>query len=118
MPEAAEATGTFAIASKLPGLAGSVGTAAQPAPNWASIGAALDGAPVVAIGAPVVIGAEDWAGAAVSSEEPQAARERASAVAAATAANLVRNMSNLLQSVRTPQIRSSRGPGLVRIPIE
>src|ERR1700712_2719413 len=33
LPEAAVATGTWAMAWKLPGLAESVGTAAQPAPN-------------------------------------------------------------------------------------
>ncbi|WP_435206519.1 hypothetical protein [Micromonospora sp. bgisy143] len=31
------ATGTFAIASKLPGLDASVGTAAHPEPNWPDI---------------------------------------------------------------------------------
>src|SRR6476620_4720229 len=46
LPEAAVATGTLPIASKLPAFAGSVGTAAQPGPKLTieSIGAAELGA--------------------------------------------------------------------------
>ena len=41
-PDAAVPTGTLDIASKLPGLAGSVGTAAHPAPNCAPVAPALE----------------------------------------------------------------------------
>ena len=51
LPDAAVATGTLAMAAKLPGFDASVGTAAQPAPNClagghrgAIDGAAIDGA--------------------------------------------------------------------------
>ena len=49
LPDAAVATGTLAMAAKLPGFEASVGTAAQPAPNWspaaiAEPDGAIDGA--------------------------------------------------------------------------
>ena len=59
-PDAAVATGTLAMAVKLPGFDASVGTAAQPAPNcWpediagAIDGAAIDGAAAGAAACPI-----------------------------------------------------------------
>jgi hypothetical protein len=86
LPEAAVATGTLAIASKLPGSDASVGTAAQPAPNCViSIGAAALGATVVGVVA-IVVGV---AVAVSAVESPQAAVERANRVAAEMAVSFV-----------------------------
>src|SRR4051812_41633507 len=84
LPDAAVATGTLAIAAKLPGFDGSVGTAAQPAPNSpVAVAGAIDGASAgAAEGAAAAAGA--GAGAAAA---PQADRETAQAEAAVTTAN-------------------------------
>src|ERR671916_262767 len=73
LPEAAVATGTLAIASKLPALAGSVGTAEQPAPNSPSIMAGAE------LGAASAVDGAGAGAAAVSSAEssPQAETARA-----------------------------------------
>ncbi|GAB7036621.1 hypothetical protein JCM9533A_04680 [Catenuloplanes niger JCM 9533] len=82
MPDAADATGTCAIAWKLPAFAGSVGTAAQPGPNSAAAIAGALLAIAVAMGvaspvAPVLVSA--------SSPWPQAASPRQRVAALATA---------------------------------
>src|SRR5690348_17211831 len=84
--DAAVATGTFAIAAKLPGLDGSVGTAAQPAPNSpVAVAGAIDGASAgAAEGAAAGAAAGAGAGAAAV---PQADSETAQTEAAATTAN-------------------------------
>src|SRR3954447_5599820 len=89
LPDAAVATGTLAIAAKLPGFDGSVGTAAQPAPNSpVAVAGAIDGASAgaaegAAAGA-AAAGAGAGAGAAAA---PQADRETAQTEAAVTTAN-------------------------------
>src|SRR5690349_7218127 len=81
LPDAAVATGTLAIAAKLPGFDGSVGTAAQPAPNSpVAVAVAIDGA----IDGASAAAAE---GAAVGAAAPQADSETAQTEAAVTAAN-------------------------------
>ncbi|GHJ54299.1 hypothetical protein Nm8I071_36060 [Nonomuraea sp. TT08I-71] len=88
LPDAAVATGTFAIASKLPGLAGSVGTAAQPEPNWAE---AIDGDDE-AIGALADILGAALLPAAVVSVSPSPQADRASSAIAPTVANIRRDI--------------------------
>ncbi|GAB7045728.1 hypothetical protein JCM9534A_08540 [Catenuloplanes indicus JCM 9534] len=81
LPDAAVATGTCAIAWKLPAFAGSVGTDAHPGPNSAAIAGALLAIPVAAGAgvpvAPVLVSA--------SSLWPQAASPRQIVAALATA---------------------------------
>src|SRR5215218_9829786 len=81
LPDAAVATGTFAMDAKLPGFDASVGTAAQLAPKFSPVAiGAIDGAG--AIGA-----AADGAGAgaeAGAAPPPQADSETVQTAAAAT----------------------------------
>src|SRR6188472_792562 len=85
LPDAAVATGTCAIAAKLPGFDGSVGTAAHPAPNSpVAVAGAIDGASAgaaegAAAGAAAPAGAGTGAGAAAV---PQADSATAQAEAA------------------------------------
>src|SRR5690349_16704728 len=91
LPDAAVATGTLAIAAKLPGFDGSVGTAAQPAPNSpvavaGAIDGAIDGASAGAAEGAAAGAAAAGAGAGAAAA-PQADSETAQTEAAVTAAN-------------------------------
>jgi hypothetical protein len=82
------ATGTFAIAAKLPGFDGSVGTAAQPAPNSpVAVAGAIDGASAGAAEAAAAGAAAAGAGAGAGAAVPQADNETAQTEAAVTTAN-------------------------------
>src|SRR5688500_11269058 len=87
LPDAAVATGTFDMASKLPGLLASVGTAAQPAPNVAMSIAGAEVAAAVAAGV-VAAGAVDVP-AVSSALSPQAAMDSENRTAAEMAVILV-----------------------------
>jgi hypothetical protein len=89
LPDAAVATGTFAIAAKLPGFDGSVGTAAQPAPNSpVAVAGAIDGASAgAAEGAAAGAAAPAGAGTGAAAV-PQADSATAQTEAAVTTANL------------------------------
>ncbi|GAA2633675.1 hypothetical protein GCM10010436_47240 [Paractinoplanes durhamensis] len=103
------ATGTWAMAWKLPLSDGSVGTAAQPAPNVA-IESAEDGAMVGAI--VVVVGAAAVLPESVESSLPQAVSEIEKATAAARAVSFVARMVFFLHlSGLTPVIRSGGARG-------
>ncbi len=81
-PDAAVATGTLAMAAKLPGFDASVGTAAQPAPNSSLAAMAEpDGAIDGAIGA--AAGAGGAGAAAGAAPPPQAESETVQTAAAA-----------------------------------
>src|SRR3954469_19500931 len=87
LPDAAVATGTLAMAAKLPGFDGSVGTAAQPAPNSpVAVAGAIDGASAGAAEAAAAGSAAAGAGAGAAAA-PQADRETAQTEAAVTTAN-------------------------------
>src|SRR4051794_7681999 len=87
LPDAAVATGTLAIAAKLPGFDGSVGTAAQPAPNSpVAVAGAIDGASAGAAEGAAAGAAAAGAGAGAAAA-PQADRETAQTEAAVTTAN-------------------------------
>src|SRR3954447_6273845 len=121
LPDAAVATGTLAIAAKLPGFDGSVGTAAQPAPNspvavagaidGASAGAAEGAAAGAAAAGAGAAGAGAGAGAAAA---PQADRETAQTEAAVTTANFrarirdssLREMGSDVLTIATARDRS------------
>jgi hypothetical protein len=108
LPEAAVATGTLAMAAKLPGFDASVGTAAQPAPNWSPAAMAepegdIDGAIGAAAGA-------DGAGSRChgrAAPPPQAVSETVAAAAAAATANLRVRMGKPFQE-GTASIGSTR----------
>src|SRR5215213_3630912 len=93
LPEAAVATGTMAIAAKLPGFEASVGTAAQPAPNWSPAAiaepdmGAIDGA-----GAGAAADAAGAGAAAGAVPPPQAESETVQIAAAVATANLMVRM--------------------------
>ncbi|MDT0352490.1 hypothetical protein [Pseudonocardia charpentierae] len=93
LPEAAVATGTLAIAAKLPGFEASVGTAAQPAPNWSP--AAIAEPDIGAIDGAAIGAAADAAGAGAAAgavPPPQAESETVQIAAAVATANLMVRM--------------------------
>src|SRR3954463_7664501 len=128
LPDAAVATGTLAIAAKLAGFDGSVGTAAQPAPNSpVAVAGAIDGASAgAAEGA--AAGAAGPAGAGTGAAAvPQADSETAQTEAAASTANFRAGMrilslremgSEVLATAaaadRAGQVRSGDGYGRTR----
>src|SRR3954463_15855524 len=114
LPDAAVATGTFAIAAKLPGFDGSVGTAAQPAPNSpVAVAGAIDGASAGAAEGAAAGAAAAGAGAGAAAA-PQADRETAQTEAAVTTANFraririlsLREMGSDVLTIATARDRS------------
>ncbi|GIF66875.1 hypothetical protein Ais01nite_49100 [Asanoa ishikariensis] len=108
MPDAAVATGTCAIAWKLPAFIGSVGTAEQPEPNSPATIAGLD---VMADEGALAGG---FAFCASPASLPQAATVKANAATAATATNFGRRMVDPFgENVCAEGIRIYPPPGLV-----
>src|SRR5690349_9270322 len=115
LPDAAVATGTWAMAWKLPLFDGSAGTAAHPLPKFSMAGAALD---IIGAGL-VVVGAAAGSPASLpESSLPQAASEIEKIAAAVSAVILVARIDLFLMvGDFAPFIRNEMSGGWVGSPV-